>query len=350
MLRQVHLLKTTHLGRFSRTAYLVQQWSILYALVAINRVALLIANREPGRQPTQQTREEIRWRFRALLERDLGNVEAGLYPKELLFQIPFGAYARALPKIIRDIPRLLHRMRTRNYQDLPMEVDLARYPPYYRRNFHWQTDGYLSRRSAEMYDLTVELLFLGTADVMRRQIIPPISRFLAEEKYSKPCLLDLGCGTGRTLHQIATTHPGLRLCGLDLSPYYLLVAREVLTDFPNVSLVTENGEYLPFLDGCFDIVTSVYLFHELPQAARLRVLAEAYRVLRPGGLLVIKDSIQVTDSANLAIFMRKFAEDYHEPYYQDYVQNDLAGPLQDIGFEIESIELHYVSKVFVARK
>jgi ubiquinone/menaquinone biosynthesis C-methylase UbiE len=349
-LRQAHLLKTTHLGRLIRTAYLVQQWSILYALVGINRIVHLIAKREPVRQPPQETREEIRWRFRALLERDLGNVEAGLYPKALLFQIPFGAYARALPKIMRDIPRLLHRMRTRNYQDLPREVDLARYPPYYRRNFHWQTDGYLSRRSAEMYDLTVELLFLGTADVMRRQIIPPISRFLAEEKCSKPCLLDVGCGTGRTLHQIATTHPDLRLFGVDLSPYYLLVAREVLTDFPNVSLVTENGEYLPFLDGCFDIVTSVYLFHELPQAARRRVIAEAYRVLRPGGLLLIKDSIQVTDSANLAIFMMKFAEDYHEPYYQDYIQNDLASLLQEIGFEIESIELHYVSKVFVARK
>ena len=136
-----------------------------------------------------------------------------------------------------------------------------------------------------------------------------------------------------------------------MSPYYLLVAREVLTDFPNASLVTENGEYLPFLDGCFDIVTSVY---RVPRVAPGRPTAcdrrGVPRAPAGGGLLVIKDSIQVTDSANLAIFMRNFAQDYHEPYYQDYVQNDLAGPLQEIGFEIESIELHYVSKVFVARK
>jgi ubiquinone/menaquinone biosynthesis C-methylase UbiE len=319
-------------------------------LVAINRIGYLIVNPGPVGKPSQEIREEARRRFRALLERDLGNVGAGLYPRALLFQIPFVTYAGALPKIVRDVPRLLRRMRARDYRDLPPDIDLARYPPYYRQNFHWQTDGYLSRRSAEMYDLTVELLFLGTADIMRRQVIPPISRFLAEDKRSKPRLLDVGCGTGHTLRQIATAHPDLGLFGVDLSSYYLQVARKVLSDFHNVCLVTENGEGLPFTDGCFDIVTSVFLFHELPEDARLCVIAEIYRVLRPGGLLVIEDSIQVADSAKLAILMSQFAEDHHEPYYQDYVRNDLAAPLQEGGFDIESVEPHYVSKVIIARK
>ena len=53
-----------------------------------------------------------------------------------------------------------------------------RYPAYYRRTFHWQTDGYFTEHSAEVYELGVELLFRGTADVMRRQIIPPVTRFI----------------------------------------------------------------------------------------------------------------------------------------------------------------------------
>ena len=337
-------------GRLAQRAYLLQHWSILYPLMAVNRVVGLVATRWREGGPPQEAREDVRRRFRKLLEQDVENVREGLYPRALLFQIPFGTYARALPKVLRDMPAVLRRMRARDHRDLPADIDLTRYPAYYRRNFHWQTDGYLSRHSAEVYDLTVELLFLGTADVMRRQVIPPVSRFLTEELPSNPSLLDLGCGTGRTLRQIAAAHPGLRLLGLDLSPFYLQVARKVLAKTPGVSLLAENAEQLPFVDNHFDIVTSAYLFHELPHEVRRRVIAEAYRVLRPNGLLVIEDSIQVADSEELAFFMGKFASDYHEPYYQDYIQDDLTAPVHDAGFDVRSVEAHYVSRVLVARK
>ena len=42
------------------------------------------------------------------------------------------------------------------------------YPEYFLQHFHWQTDGYLSRKSAELYDYQVEALFAGTTDAMRR--------------------------------------------------------------------------------------------------------------------------------------------------------------------------------------
>ena len=92
----------------------------------------------------------------------------------------------------------MRRRRRNQYKDLPGDVDLSRYPSYFRRNFHWQTDGYLSRRSADLYDVGVEFLFLGTADVMRRQVIPPVSR-MVQQCGDRLRLLDVGCGTGRTL-------------------------------------------------------------------------------------------------------------------------------------------------------
>src|SRR5690606_15975129 len=148
------------------------------------------------------------------------------------------------------------------------DAEPERYPPYYQRNFHWQTDGYLSRRSAAIYDLGVEWLFLGTADIMRRQIIPPITRFVAERGDPRARLCDVGCGTGRTLAQIAAAHPKLRLFGIDISPYYLTAARELLADQPDASFLVENAETLPLQDDTFDIVTSVFVFHELPKDAR----------------------------------------------------------------------------------
>ena len=107
-------------------------------------------------------------------------------------------------------------------------MKLEDYPAYYRRNFHWQTDGYLSRRSAELYNVGVELLFLGTADVMRRQIVPPIARELGGLGNPRARVLDVGTGTGSALRQLAQVFPDARYYGLDLSPYYIDFARERL--------------------------------------------------------------------------------------------------------------------------
>ena len=50
--------------------------------------------------------------------------------------------------------------------------DPERYPAYYLQNFHYQTDGWLSKDSARLYDFQVETLFLGSADTRRRQALP----------------------------------------------------------------------------------------------------------------------------------------------------------------------------------
>ena len=333
--------------RIDHVVYRAQQTAIRVPLATTRAVASALVG---GESPDPAAVMALRERYEALLARDLANVDEGLYPRSLLYQIPFARYARTLPTFLVDLPGVLRRVRTRDHDDLPGDVDLERYPPYFRRNFHWQSDGYLSCRSAELYDLTVELLFAGTADVMRRQVIPPVSRVVGDGVRSDVRLLDVACGTGRTLAQIARAHPRLRLYGLDLSPYYLQVARRVLADVPDVSLVADNAERLPFRSGYFDVVTSVFLFHELPRPARRAVLAEMHRVLRPGGLLVIEDSAQLGESGELAFFLGRFAAEFHEPFYRDYVRDDLAAAAADAGLRVESVEPHFVSKVVVARK
>lgn len=337
--------------QIDRLAYHAQQWSLRAPLAALRYATLALSPHAREAAPDDASIAAFERRYQDLLERDLANVEAGLYPRSLLFQMPLTTYAMRLPRLLADIPFVLQRVWRRDYRELPADVDVARYPAYFRRTFHWQTDGYFSRRSAELYDVGVELLFAGTADVMRRQVIPPISRALATGELPRDAkLLDMACGTGRTLAQIALAHPSLRLTALDLSPYYLQEAREMLADVTDVSFVAENAEQLPFRDGHFDVVTSVYLFHELPRPARRRVIAEAWRVLAPGGLFVIEDSAQLAESGELAFFMGRFATEFHEPFYRDYVEDDLAPALVEAGFVIESVEPQYLAKVFVARK
>ena len=340
---------TQTLGPLDRLAYRSQHWSMLLQATLVQEATRLMSRLPRTRLSGAEIRAVLRRRDQ-LHARDLANVEAGLYPRELLFDIPVGRYMRALPRLLRDAPRVVRRKKAGAFRDIP-EVDKQRYPAYYRRTFHWQTDGYFSDHSAEVYELGVELLFRGTADVMRRQIIPPVTREIrAAGGAGRIRLLDVACGTGRTLHQLAVAHPELRLYGVDLSPAYVRLARRRLADVAEAAVSVENAEALPFADGAFDVVTSVYLFHELPRNTRRGVARELWRVVRPGGLVVIEDSAQLAESAEIASALRAFPEEFHEPFYADYLADDLAALFRDVGFAVESSEPQFVAKVVVARR
>ena len=337
------------LRSIDRFAYRSQHWSFLLQATLLQEATRLVSGLPRPRLSGSEVRAVLRRRAE-LHARDLANVEAGLYPRELLFDIPVGRYMRALPRLLRDTPRVVRRMKAGAFRDIPA-VDKQRYPAYYRRNFHWQTDGYFSDHSAEVYELGVEILFRGTADVMRRQIIPPVTRAVrAAGGAGHLRLLDVACGTGRTLHQLAIAHPELRLYGIDLSPAYVRLARRRLADVAEVALAVENAEALPFADAAFDVVTSVYLFHELPRNARRNVAREMFRVVRPGGTVVIEDSAQLAESAEIANALHAFPGEFHEPFYADYLEDDLAALLREVGFVVESTEPQLVAKVVVARR
>jgi SAM-dependent methyltransferase len=337
------------LGTLDRLAYRSQHWSFLIQATLVQEAARLVSRMPRPKLRAAEVRAVLR-RKHELHTRDLANVEAGLYPRELLFDIPVRRYMRALPRLLRDTPNVVRRKRSGDFRDIPA-VDKQRYPAYYRRTFHWQTDGYFSEHSADIYELGVELLFRGTADVMRRQIIPPVTRFVEAAGGAQHVrLLDVACGTGRTLHQLSRTHPDLRLYGVDLSPAYVRLARKQLDDVAEIAVAVENAEALPFADGAFDIATSVYLFHELPRNARRNVVRELFRVVRPGGIVVIEDSAQLVESAEIATALQAFPGEFHEPFFADYLEDDLAGLLAEVGFEIDSSEPHFVAKVVVARR
>ncbi|MEV6025381.1 class I SAM-dependent methyltransferase [Streptomyces sp. NPDC052036] len=96
-------------------------------------------------------------------------------------------------------------------------------------------------------------------------------------------LLDVGCGTGIVTRRLASGRPGLRVTGADLT--YGMVRRA--GDRLPGAVVLADSRRLPFSDGTFDAVTSVWLLHlvEGPEEVRA-VLFECARVLRPGGVYV----------------------------------------------------------------
>lgn len=88
--------------------------------------------------------------------------------------------------------------------------------------------------------------------------------------------LEVGCGTGHWLAEFSSACP---VVGLDLSPRML----EKASQKGGGQLVCGQAAELPFADGSFDLVYCVNAIHHFDRAAAF--VAEAWRVLRPGGSL-----------------------------------------------------------------
>jgi ubiquinone/menaquinone biosynthesis C-methylase UbiE len=287
------------------------------------------------------------WR---LIERDWNNIKAGIYvvPEDWR-DGPLVELRRAM-----DFFGDLAAVETRR-QGAPADLLIAtpeaqHYPAYYRRMFHFQSDGYLSAASAARYDHQVEVLFGGGAAPMRRQALVPLRAALQRTGggASAARLLDIGCGTGAFLREVKRNWPRLSVTGLDLSAPYLALARRALQDWSRVSLIEGAAETMPFDAEQFDIVTSIYLFHELPASVRRLVVDEIRRVLKPGGTLILVDSLQTGDAPEYDALLDYFPFAFHEPYYASYLTEDLDR-LMKPGFAPEERSLAYFSKVVAYR-
>ena len=102
-------------------------------------------------------------------------------------------------------------------------------------------------------------------------------------------LLELGCGPGFYARRLASRFPDLRVVGLDRSPAQLGVARARLAAarIGNCRLDLGDATALPYPDASVDAVVSARLLAAV--AAPGRVVAEAHRVLRPGGRCFIAE-------------------------------------------------------------
>jgi ubiquinone/menaquinone biosynthesis C-methylase UbiE len=298
---------------------------------------------------------KLQQRLNQLLETDWQDAQKGVYPENLLFDNPWDDFLRYYPLVWLDFPQMWERVKQQNYQDFSPEIDTDGYPSYYIQNFHHQSNGYLSELSANLYDLQVEILFGGAADAMRRRILAPLkqgTKAIDSVAPRQARILDVACGTGRTLKLIRAALPQASLFGTDLSPAYLRKANELLSQIPGElpQLLQANAEELPYVDDYFHAVTSVFLFHELPATVRQTVIEQCFRVTKPGGVFIICDSIQLNDSPELEYMMDFFPETFHEPYYKHYITDNLVERLQKVGFENIEMQVHFMSKYFIAHK
>jgi ubiquinone/menaquinone biosynthesis C-methylase UbiE len=285
-----------------------------------------------------------------LFMQDLANVEAGIYP------LPADQDGSLLTSLRRswlffeDLPEIHRRRERRAHNEALNDETRGKRPRYYLQNFHFQSGGWMTDRSAERYDTQVEVLLNGTANAMRRQALPPLHEAFLRRDQRKLSLLDIGCGTGRFLDLVKQAWPRLQVIGLDMSEAYLRHTKRHLKRRFRTGLVVGKAEAIPVPTDSQDAVTSIFLFHELPPKVRRDALAECARVLKPGGRLVIVESLQRGDQPDYEGLLELFPQNYHEPYYASYTKEDFRKLAADCGLTYVRAVPVFVSKVMVFDK
>lgn len=242
----------------------------------------------------------------------------------------------------------------------------ARVPAYYRARFHAYDQGNLCWQAACEAEQATDSMALRVwpkepdlAPAEAQQRLRSAIFAAIEPSLSAPVrrALDLGCSVGvGTLalrdwllrRQDRGGAEALQVEGLDLSAEMLAVARvreaeqqsassadATAASAPTPAAITWHhaaAEASGLESGAYDLITLQFVCHELPQAATAAVLAEAARLLRPGGVIAVVD--QDPDSevirrlpAPIATLLKST-----EPYLEDYFRLDFAAALQAAGF------------------
>jgi len=163
--------------------------------------------------------------------------------------------------------------------------------------------------------------------------------------------LDIGCGVGTSTFALQTSliklgRPDASVHGVDLSTHFVTVANYRANEAPaapKVSFAHADGTDLSSAmmadgstgaaNGSFDYVTVSEVTHELPQHVTRKLLAEAARVLRPGGVLAYLDlnpTQALRDNTVEALTERIALQ--NEPYYHEYLAFDMEEGMRAAGF------------------
>jgi len=146
----------------------------------------------------------------------------------------------------------------------------------------------------------------------------------AAEMTPGQAILDVGCGSGKlAVAACRQVGPQGSVTGVDATPAMIELARERGRALGSPARFQVGvAESLPFADGSLDAVTSSYFFHHLPSDVKRTALREMWRVLTPGGRLVITDYGKPQGIRGY-VFSFPMRFDFHE-----YVRPQLKGELE----------------------
>jgi len=205
-------------------------------------------------------------------------------------------------------------------------------PAYYAETeFHIQPGGvWPAAANAFIYEVGAKIVMMGENDdyqfhrLFVENAVPP---------RAYRAILDLGCGFGKSTRPFVDAFPQADVVGIDLSAPNLKLAHQQAERLgKRITFSQRAAESTGYPADSYDLVTATMLIHEVPMPVLRQIFAEAWRVLRPGGSLVILDFAHTGDA------FRDFIMDGHgarnnEPYMPQLFRTDVPRLLQDTRFD-----------------
>lgn len=147
-------------------------------------------------------------------------------------------------------------------------------------------------------------------------------------------ILDMGTQGGSNLAAYSKEFPGIELYGIDIAAPSLRYGHAKAEQAGiKMHLSQQNAEKMDFADETFDLVVSSFFFHEIAVPASKRILKEALRVLKPGGIMVNIELPPHKSCEPFIDFMFDWDTNHNnEPNYRNYRSQDPTALLAEAGF------------------
>ncbi len=153
-------------------------------------------------------------------------------------------------------------------------------------------------------------------------------------------IVDAGCTGGRSTRAIKRAIPTAELIGCDVCEGPLRHGRlRSMEENCDITLAQWRAEALRLPDASVDVLASHWLYHEMPPAAIRQSIAEARRVLRPGGLFVAYDMVLIPGGAIGQWLQSGYAARNNEPFAHTLAAFDFPSALRTNGFIDIQMEL-----------
>lgn len=252
--------------------------------------------------------------------------------QEMMWQGVIDTYMKKAPELLKELELA--------DQSGPGTVEYDpnfKYPEYFSTvEFHIQPGNYHADPLAGyIYHYGTKVFFTGrnNNDDVQRSFVQAMP-LPADGQVRK--IIDVGGSVGQTATALKERFPQATVYGSDISAAMVRYAHKRAIDLGlEVHFQQRAAEDLyGHADNSADIVTAFILFHEIPRHIAERVVKEAHRVLRPGGLFVVMDfkNAPKGDFSNpQSVYFRDFdTNDNGEPYATAFVQSDFSGLLKSV--------------------
>lgn len=317
----------------------------IFQFSILNRVSSFFD--EPLRNPAiaKKFQKELLKEVWKTINWDRQNIARGIYPSTVIKNRSLWQKTQGLAKILMDYPSVIKR---RKKNETLVKKDDGSFPEYFTRAFHFQTDGYLSERSAELYEQQVDILFTGLADIMRRCFFPYLVKQFARD--ARLNILEMACGTGKGTELLQEVFPQAHFTLNDLSPHYLEYAKKKFSNSSYRFFQGEADKLSSLENEAYDLTFHIFLFHEIPHKTRHDVLKEQIRLTKKDGFIIICDSLQIADRPEWQEVLEDFPRRYHEPFYRNYINDDLELMAKDLGLTLVHKEKVLLTKCLIFKK